>query len=254
MTFRKWILDLKIDIIDVLTISSVGDKYLKQEGCYDGIFALSGTPQRFIQKCVVGGRTMTADSAMYIVEQILNDFDATSLYPSAMERLDGFLKGKPVPFYNEKTYDELQKYDGNFVEIIVKKVGIERQFPLTSYKTIDGISNFTNDVVGKTLFVDKITLEDMVMFQNIEFEIVKGYYYNEGFNPKIKSVILSLFNKRVELKKQGNPAEVIYKFIINASYGKSILKPIEYEILIFDNEKRFNVYIDRNYNHMGLEK
>ena len=48
---------------------------------------------------------------------------------------------------------------------------------------------------------------------------------------------------------------------MNASYGKSILKPIEYEILIIDNEKRFNVYIDRNYNHIhsynvikGVEK
>ena len=33
-----------------------------------------------------------------------------------------------------------------------------------------------------TIYVDKTTLEDLIEFQEIEFDIVKGYYFNEGHN------------------------------------------------------------------------
>ena len=39
---------------------------------------------------------------------------------------------------------------------------------------------------NKILRVDKIALEDLIEFQKVEFEIIRGYYFNEGFNPKIK--------------------------------------------------------------------
>ena len=52
----------------------------------------------FIQRCVVGGRVMTANNKTIIIQESDNcsvdDFDAVSLYPSAMERLPGFIRGK----------------------------------------------------------------------------------------------------------------------------------------------------------------
>jgi hypothetical protein len=50
------------------------------------------------------------------------------------------------------------------------------------------------------------------------------------------------------LKKQKNPAELVYKLIMNSSYGKSIMKAVESEINYFNSEDEMNVFVSRNYN------
>jgi len=106
----------------------------------------------FMQRCVVGGRVMTANNEKIIIQESDNcsvdDFDAVSLYPSAMERLPGFIKGKPKVI-KELTMDFLKMCDTYFVEIKITNVGIKRAFPLTSYKTSKGVRFFTNDCIGK---------------------------------------------------------------------------------------------------------
>ena len=104
------------------------------------------------------------------------DFDATSLYLSAMERLDGFLEGKPKVL-KDLSMDFLYSCDGYF------------------YRNSNGVQLFTNDCEGKTMYVDKITLEDLIEFQDVSFIILRGYYFDEGFDDKIKKVIHFLFQK-----------------------------------------------------------
>jgi hypothetical protein len=248
-TFREWVLkDLKIDIDDVLTTASLADLYFKKEGCYEDVYELSGIPQLFIQGCVVGGRTMCAENKMITIEGKINDFDAVSLYPSAMYRMDGFLKGSPNVL-KELTYEFLQeKTDGYFVDIVIKSVGIHRKFPLMSYMTENGVRNFTNDMIGLTMRVDKYTLEDLIEFQKIEFDIVRGYYFDEGFNTKIKETILFCFEERLKKKKEGNPAQEIYKLLMNSGYGKTIMKPVDSEVKFFENKEEYEVYHRRHYN------
>ena len=253
-TFREWVLnDLKIDIDDVLTTASLADLYFKNEGCYDGVNELSGIPQLFIQGCVVGGRTMCAENKMIVIDIAgnyvkINDFDAVSLYPSAMYRMEGFLKGSPKVL-RELTYKFLQENtDGYFVDIVIKSVGIHRKFPLMSYMNENGVRNFTNDMIGKTMRVDKYTLEDLIEFQKVEFDIVRGYYFDEGFNTKIKETILFCFNERLKKKKEGNPAQEIYKLLMNSGYGKTIMKPVDSEVKFFENKEQYEVYHRRHYN------
>lgn len=254
-TFREWIVKyLNIDIDDVLTSASLAHKYFINQDCYEGVNELGGVPQLFIQGCVVGGRTMVSNNEKKMVEAKINDFDAVSLYPSAMYRMDGFLKGDPkvldLTDYDEEIndYDKIKDYDGYFVDIVIKSVGINRDFSLMSYKNQEGVRIFTNDMVGKTIRVDKYTLEDLIQFQQITFDVVRGYYFDEGFNTKIKDTILFLFNERLRLKKEGNPAEQIFKLIMNSGYGKSIMKPVETECRIFDDNDKFQVYLSKNYN------
>ncbi len=73
-----------------------------------------------------------------------------------------------------------------------------------SYKNDNGIRFFNNEMENKTMFVDNITLEDLIEFHNIDFEIIRGYYFDEGFNTKIKEVINFLFNERLK-KKRSKP-------------------------------------------------
>ena len=60
-------------------------------------------------------------------------------------------------------------------------------------------------MVGRVCFLDKYGLEDAIEFQDIEFEVIDGYYYDEGLNTTINHKIRDVFNIRVaekaELKK-----------------------------------------------------
>jgi len=249
-TFKKWMLELvNIDIDEVLTLASLAHNFFINDGCYEGVNELSGTPQQFIQKCVVGGRVMCRENQKIMENQgkKIMDFDAVSLYPSAMKKMDGYLKGLPKVIEN-LDFNSIKNYDGYFIQIIIKSVGIARKFPTLSFVNDKGIRTFTNDMIGKTIFIDKIALEDAIKYQNVEFDVIRGYYFDEGFNTKIKTTIQHIFNERKKLKAQNNPAEIVYKLIMNSAYGKSILKEIDTEIKFFNNEDEMNVFISRNFN------
>jgi len=247
-TFRRWMLDcVQLDINDILTSASLSHRYLIKQGCYDGVNQLSGIPQMFIQGCVVGGRTMISENKKISLQDRVNDFDAVSLYPSAMVRMPGFLKGVPKIIQN-LDYNDLKTKDGYFVDVRITSVGVNRNFPLASVVEENGIRNFTNDIVGTVLRVDKISLEDLIQFQGITFDIIRGYYFDEGFNTKVKTVIQYLFEERLKKKKEGNPSQTIYKLIMNSCYGKTIMKPIEIESKFFDDNASFQVYLSRHYN------
>ena len=61
---------------------------------------------------------------------------------------------------------------------------------------------FSNDMVGETVYIDKTGLEDAITFQEIEFEILDGYYFNEGHNNTIKKTIRHVYSMRSDLKKK----------------------------------------------------
>lgn len=246
--FRKWMKEcVSIDIDNKLTIASLAHTYMINQGCYEGVYQLTGVPQLFIQRAVVGGRTMVANNTKSRINEKVNDFDAVSLYPSAMARMDGFLKGLPKIITNTD-YNWLKNQDGFFVEIEITGVGIDRAFPLTSHKNENGIRMFVNDMIGKKIIIDKISLEDLIEFQHVTFNVIRGYYFNEGFNTKVNETIKYLFQARLQKKKENNPAEMIYKLIMNSGYGKSIMKAVETESHFFDNEKAFKIFVSRNYN------
>ena len=89
----------------------------------------------------------------------------------------------------------------------ITHVGKFRQFPLLSKNTETGVRLFSNDIIGEIIYIDKIALEDAINFQSIEFEVIDGYYFNEGHNSKINNVISFLYSKRKQLKKDKNPAQ-----------------------------------------------
>lgn len=255
--FRGWILSaLGLDINNVWTIASLTDKYLLKQGVYDGVYKLAGIPRLFIQKCVVGGRTMCSQNKMISLTAEKNgriaDLDAVSLYPSAFKRmgeLGGVLKGKPKiikPQHLNMTF--LNSVDGYFVKCKILRLGIKRDFPLASIINDKGVRVFRNDIVGHTFHFDKYALEDLMKFQDVDVEIIRGYYYDEGRNPKLKEVIEFMFNERLKKKAEKNPIQLVYKLLMNASYGRSILKPITTTEVVKDNEKDKDLYIQKNYN------
>ncbi len=226
--FKNWIMNVcGLNIDYYVSSASIAHDYMLKEDVYDGCYSLSGLAREFIQQAMVGGRTMISENKPKHIKNNVDDFDAVSLYPSAMKRLGeigGYLKGTPK-IITDLTYDFLKNQDGYFVEILIKKVNKHYKFPLMS--KMGDVREFTNDMEGETLIVDKITLEDLIHYQEIKFEIVKGYYYNEGRNNKILEVITHLFETRKREKANKNPVEQVFKLIMNSAYGKSLLKPFD---------------------------
>lgn len=256
MTFKKQIHEVTgLNICNYFSLPSVADKYLKNQGCYDGTYSISGVTRAFIQKCIVGGRCMMANNSKQMQKNCnIADFDACSLYPSAMKRLKdefgGLLMGTPKLINkHQKNYYFLKEKDGYFIKIKIDHVGKKRDFPLLSFVE-NGIRNFSNDLVGKEIYVDKIALEDAIKFQDISFDIIKGYYYDQGRNPKIGEIMSYLYETRKIKKKEKNPIQVIYKLLMNSAYGKSILKPISNNSKIVNSKEEFDEYFSRHYNNI----
>ena len=57
---------------------------------------------------------------------------------------------------------------------------------------------------NEIIYIDKVGLEDLITFHEAEFEILDGYYFNEGRNNTINKVIKSLYDKRLKLKQDKN--------------------------------------------------
>jgi hypothetical protein len=252
--FRGWMLELtdnRIDIDKKLTISSLAYEYAKLEGCFDECYEISGIPQQFISRAIVGGRTMLCDNKKRkITNGRIADMDVNSLYPFSLATMGGFLKGTPKIIKDEqKNYDNFLKHkDGFFVEIKINQVGIRRRFSLLSYVNDEGVRCFVNDeMVGKTIVVDKYMLEGMIKYQKVDFDIVRGYYYDEGRNNTIKKVIDYLYTERCKHKDNGNKIEMCYKLILNSIFGRCLLKPIEEDVDIV-NEDKLDKYLRKNYN------
>ena len=241
------------DINDYISLASMAHNYLVREGCYDGILAMSGVPRAFIQKCVVGGRTMCAENKKSIecTDKKISDFDAVSLYPSAMARMPGFLKGKPKVIKDANFFDEWVKdnADGYFVCARIKSIKKHYKFPCVSVKTESGIRDFTNDLEGQIVYLDKVGMEDFLHYHQAEIEFINGYYYNQGHNDKICEVIQYLFEQRLKFKKEKNPIQMVFKELMNSSYGKSYLKPIDSEIE-YVPAQAFDKFMERNYNYI----
>ena len=237
-----------VNIDHFISSASLADEYLLKNGCYDDCTQLCGVPRAFIQRCLVGGRTMLNNNEQQHSFNVpMADYDAVSLYPSAMSRLNGFLRGSPK-LIDTNNYEALcNGSDGFYIRVKINSVGTHRDFPLLSYVNDEGIRMFTNDMVGKTVYIDDVALADAVMFQDVTFDIIDGYKFDEGFNNKIIETITHLFNARLKAKSEGNPIQAVIKLIMNSCYGKTALKEINEDSKYISN-KNFDEFVSRQYN------
>ena len=131
--------------------------------------------------------------------------------------------------------------------------------------------------------MDKVGLEDLIHFQDVEYQFIKGYYFDEGRNDKIKETMRHLFNQRLKYKnlvyiekdgniidtlkdkkeykrsiyfndkqynvKFGNPIQMVFKELMNSSYGKSFMKPIDCEKVYVGKTSLLN-HIKYHYNNI----
>jgi hypothetical protein len=162
-----------------------------KEGAFDDVIDVTGVVRDFIQRCVVGGRVCVSNNEAKVVHGKVADFDSVSCYPSAICRLKGYPKGSAKGIQQALLNDQqalklfLKDKDMYYLRVKITKVSKHYATPLISYINEQGVRCWDDtECVGKTIYMDKIGLEGMQQFHGMEYEILAGYYYNEGFNPK----------------------------------------------------------------------
>ena len=247
-----------MNIHDYISAPSLAYSYMLQKVFYPNgkIYNVGGQLQRFLQKFVYGGRVMTAKNIRYDVRKKLADFDACSLYPSAMRRaftVEGvpeyYQNPTPEAVYNRSNLPEIltkaftedqltptaeRIYSQFFIEIQIVAVGIERHFPLIVERK-DGKQSNVNECVK--MCVDMIMLQDLIEFQDISFTFIDGYVMKGNRDHRIRDEIKKLYDYRVQFKKEKNPMQEVVKLIMNSAYGKSIQKPIKTDLRFVSADK-----------------
>lgn len=245
--FRDLVMEeLDLDIDKSISISSLANKYfeLNVYSKIPDLYEYSGVIREYIQGCVKGGRCMTRQNKKWHCTERLYDYDACSLYPSAVHRLK-LATGKPnvVPeewcgdskFLLDHIMEEQQlipsgeKFISAFiVDIEITKVGKELAFPIIMHKTKEGNKNVNECCCMR---VDNYELEDLIKFQHIEFIIKRGYYWTGARSDLFSNEMKRIYDLRVQYKKQKNPLQLVLKLLMNSTYGKTIQKPITTELV-----------------------
>ena len=137
-----------LNIKNYCSIASLGYDSLVKKGCLEDCYKLSGIPREFIQKFVVGGKCMTNSNKKWLFESKidsrgkylnwLEDFDACSLYPSALYRMKGFIKGKPMVIP-----DKLKDIEGS-IEFLIKGLESKASLPDSTFLRALKVLNLNN--------------------------------------------------------------------------------------------------------------
>ena len=267
--FRKMCMREPIneDIVNHLTIPSLANKLLTKNVFIPNkkIFMYRGNVQHYLQQFVRGGRCMSAENKVVALKDTtLFDFDARSLYPSAMARMftvegvveplkdvdgDVVYNSRHLPNILIHAFDESQiegaedKYISQFfITIDIVEIGKCRKFPIISKRTENGVM-YVNECCR--MYVDMITLQDLITFQDISFKIVEGYIMKGNRDYRIQTFIKGLFDKRNEFKNNGNPTQLAIKLLMNSMYGKAIQKPIAVKRKVINTED-FHYFFCKN--------
>jgi hypothetical protein len=254
LKFRELIANVTggIDAFESLTISSIGHKMAVNEGCYEGVFETKGNLRDFIQQAVKGGRVFANPKYKKVVnDSPIQDVDGISLYPASQYRLcdeHGIASG-PVS-KGGTTFSDYQDKDYYLVKINLKRLNTSISVPQCALKDDNGVLKYRNDWTDQTVYIDRYALEDLIRYQDAQFEILEGVYWNNGYNKGVGKLAERLHNERCKVKSS-NPAQGnVLKLLMNSIYGKTIMKRSETETSFVVN-KDFNDYL---YSNFGVIK
>ncbi len=266
----------KIDIYDILTIPQLGNALLYVEGGFEDVYEFGHHVLEFFKRMTRGGVCSTRYNKIWKIIGIPIEYlDVNSQYPNSMVINNGLLKGKPkiidiiylynkishIPFWidndnnlhdnylvNDKSLQilyELEKYNYSALHIYINKINKKIPFACLCHK-IDNINNYINIYKGD-YYCDINELYDLIKYHNIEWKLIRGYYFNDGFNNVLAKLIQRIFALRNKLKLDNNGMEAVIKLIMVSIFGRMIMKSIDKKYTIISTLDEYEKYINKYY-------
>lgn len=235
-----------LDVCNFLSLPSLAYEYLQREALskIQGLYEYSGIVDKFVRKCAVGGRVATIRNQKCLVNMRLCDFDAVSLYPTAMSNIQVPV-GKEEYFEGGSLYELEKQYAYFIVEARIKAAATpiitHRNHPpflVNSKGSLTWSDYFEEDTV---CYFDSILLRPILMGYGCGIldyiEIVCGLGWKQVTSDfPLRPCIERIFNERLIAKKKGNTiASEIFKLLMNSSYGKLGQHPIYYKTIFKKN-------------------
>lgn len=237
---------LEIDCHTRLTLPSLVHQRMIQRGCYKGIYELSDNLREFVAGSVHGGRVASRHNLKWDVRADIQVIDGRSLYPSAIKRIcqptedDNRIAGFPCgPARIIEDWASVKDSKYHYVvKIRLLSIGKSQQIPFVSYYA-DKSRHYTNSIEEPlTLTVDKITLEDWVVHQAIDYSFIEGIYWPADGNTTAGDVVAELYAARRSYIAEGNESMgQVCKLALNSLFGKTILKPHDTRYVIKRGEE-----------------
>lgn len=237
---------LKVELFDYISISSLVYDYLKREAFKgEKIYEYSGELRDFIRQACSGGRCMTRNNDLYHVTDIpIADFDARSLYPSAMSvmkvpvgppvkwepEMPGIDENQPLSETDKRMI--MEKLENGEISAFIMRIRIDKigrllHFPLIYIVDKNKVKQYVN-AEGIEMFVDDVYLKELIKWHQIEYSVMECIYWQGGYSTKLNTVIEDLYKRRQKAQDDKNEAlSTIYKLMLNSCYGKTIEKPKE---------------------------
>ena len=262
--FEQMTMDLfsNINGLNFITISGLS-YYIMKKNCFKDLEAYTGDIKGFIRKSIRGGRCMVRRNQKIKVDAEVVDFDACSLYPSAMNRL--FLPTGSVYASNDKNeikelfekrlmlenqvkQDNIRDVSAMIIKCKIKRINKERDFPLLSYVK-DGISYYNNNMEGRIVYLTHFELEDFIKYQEGSVDFIEAIYWKGDKDIRMSSYIKQCYELRKKYKKEGNQLQEVLKLFMNSSYGKTIQKDIKEDYRFYD-KRCGDKFLKNNYGRI----
>ena len=119
-----------------------------------------------------------------------------------------------------------------------------------TYAQFNGIPKGEPKLMTSMDFINRETF-DITTHYDAQYSFVSGYYFNEGFNTRIKTLAYDLYQMRLNLKAKGLRIESCFKLILASLWGKAQTKRSIFKNVMVSNDKFEDFAV---YNHSFLYK
>ena len=184
------------------SLASVAVHLAQNRHCYDGVYECSGIVSAFIQKCSKGPIVQNIADNLKISKDII-DIDINSSYGSAIVAMGGIPKGKPQPFTSSIPQDSTVWFAQIHIHSVKCKLSND-PFPLIKHEGL--------------IFTNSIVFNQILRYYDVQYEIINGYSFNQGFNSNICTLVTDLYSNRLKYPQYSKT----FKFLISTLFGRSL--------------------------------
>ena len=228
-----------VNVFEFDTLAQIGHEMMLRYKCYDDVPELAGKPATFIKQCAPKICVQPAFNEPLYKTGSLVQIDKNGSYSATYAQFNGIPKGEPklmtsMDFINRETFDYF------YVLINVE-----------SFKCKHAEDRFPILTSTGPFFCDKNTLEFITTHYDAQYSFFSGYYFNEGFNTRIKTLAYDLYQMRLNLKAKGLRIESCFKLILASLWGKAQTKRSIFKNVMVSNDKFEDFAV---YNHSFLYK
>lgn len=214
------------------------------------LYKINGNMLNCVMNCLRGGRVLI-DKKQYLKCKVVS-LDINSLYPYAMT-ICGIQTGVPKVFNSYQIGMSVRDIAASSIASAYMLIKIT-SYHVRKYPVINDLRMSASQQVGHRistdmlLWVDLITLKDLIKYHDIQGTLINGFYYDTPIDYSITTLVNRLYKCKND-KSLSKEERDEYKLKLNKIYGLSLKRTIMTKTKLVENDDLFR-FIQTNYNQI----